>query len=118
VFSTDRSSPRRTPSGALRSAYVQDDVRIGERLTLNLGLRWDLFMPYREDDDQQSNFDTSTGHFVVASNDAVMNGVRVGRYLQTYSKKISRLASDSPTTSPGPDERSCAAASGCSGIRL
>ncbi len=68
------------------SAYVQDDVRLGERLTLNLGLRWDLFVPYREDNDRQSNFDTSTGQFVVASDDAMMNGVRVGRYLQTYSK--------------------------------
>ena len=65
---------------------MQDDVRLGDRLTLNLGLRWDLFVPYREDDDRQSNFDTSTGQFVVASDDAMMNGVRVGRYLQTYSK--------------------------------
>ena len=68
------------------SAYVQDDVRLSERLTLNLGLRWDLFVPYREDDDRQSNFDTSTGQFVVASENAMMNGVKVGRYLQTYSK--------------------------------
>lgn len=68
------------------SAYVQDDVRFSGRLTLNLGLRWDLFVPYREDDDRQSNFDTSTGQFVVAFKNATINGVRVGRYLQTYSK--------------------------------
>jgi Carboxypeptidase regulatory-like domain len=68
------------------SAYLQDDVRLGQRLTFNLGLRWDLFVPYREDDDRQSNLDTSTGQFVVASDDARMNGVRVGRYLQTYAK--------------------------------
>ncbi len=86
VFSRSLIAAPYTERRAEWSAYGQDDVRIGERLTLNLGLRWDLFMPYREDDDQQSNFDTSTGHFVVASDDAVMNGVRVGRYLQTYSK--------------------------------
>ena len=68
------------------SAYVQDDVRAGDRVTLNLGLRWDLFVPYVEDHDQQSNFDTSTGRFVVAAPDATIGGVRVGRYLQTYSK--------------------------------
>jgi Carboxypeptidase regulatory-like domain/TonB dependent receptor-like, beta-barrel len=68
------------------SAYVQDDLRLSDRLTLNLGLRWDLFVPYVEDDDRQSNFDTSTGQFVVAAPDATINGVRVGRYLQTYSR--------------------------------
>jgi TonB dependent receptor len=68
------------------SAYVQDDMRVSDRLTLNLGLRWDLFVPYVEDDDRQSNFDISTGTFVVASADARINGVKVGRYLQTYSK--------------------------------
>ena len=68
------------------SAYLQDDVRASDRLTLNLGLRWDLFVPYVEDNDRQSNFDTSTGQYVVASPDATMNGIRVGRYLQTYGK--------------------------------
>ncbi len=67
--------------------YAQDDMRIGNRLTVNAGLRWDLFVPWVEVDDRQSNFDESTGRFVVASPDAVINGVKVGRYLQTYSKK-------------------------------
>ena len=68
------------------SAYVQDDIRASNRLTLHLGLRWDVFTPFQEDNDQQSNFDTSTGQFVVASPNAVINGIAVGRRLQTYSK--------------------------------
>ena len=68
------------------SAYLQDDFRASDRLTLNLGVRWDLFVPYVEDDDRQANFDTSSGRFVVASPDATIAGVRVGRHLQTYSK--------------------------------
>jgi hypothetical protein len=69
------------------AAYFQDDIRTTSRLTINAGLRWDLFVPWVEVNDQQSNFDPSTGRFVVASPDAVINGVRVGRYLQTYSKR-------------------------------
>jgi len=63
-------------------AYIQDDFRVTSRLTLNAGLRYDLFVPYVEEYDRQSNFDTSTGKFVVASDSAVLNGHKVGRYLQ------------------------------------
>jgi carboxypeptidase family protein len=68
------------------AAYFQDDVRVTSRLTVNAGLRWDLFVPWVEVDNRQSNFDATTGKFVVASDDAVINGVNVGRYLQTYSR--------------------------------
>jgi hypothetical protein len=67
-------------------AYIQDDIRMSDKLTVNLGLRYDLFVPYVEIEDRQSNFDTSTGRFVVASENATLNGIEVGRYLQTYSK--------------------------------
>jgi hypothetical protein len=66
--------------------YAQDDWRATSKLTVNLGLRWDLFVPWVEKDDRQSNFDVTTGKFVIASPNAVMGGVNVGRYLQTYSK--------------------------------
>jgi Carboxypeptidase regulatory-like domain len=68
------------------SAYVQDDFRVSHKLTLNLGLRYDIYPPWIEIKDRQSNFDETTGKFVVASKDAVIAGVKVGRYLQTYSK--------------------------------
>jgi carboxypeptidase family protein len=67
--------------------YVQDDFRVSSKLTLNLGARWDVYPPWTEIDDRQSNFDESTGKFVVASDAAVIDGVKVGRYLQTYSKR-------------------------------
>ncbi len=69
------------------SLYVQDDFRMTSRLTLNLGLRWDVYPPWIEVDNRQTNFDETTGKFVIASDDAVIAGVNVGRYLQTYSKR-------------------------------
>jgi hypothetical protein len=68
-------------------AYFQDDIRVSDKLTVNAGVRWDVFVPWVEVDDRQSNFDPTVGKFIVASPDAVINGVKVGRYLQTYSKR-------------------------------
>jgi hypothetical protein len=68
------------------AAYIQDDIRVTNRLTINAGLRWDLFVPWVEVNNAQSNFDVTTGRFVVASDNATIGGVQVGRYLQTFSK--------------------------------
>ena len=68
------------------SIYVQDDWRASNKLTLNLGLRWDVYPPWLEVDNRQSNFDETTGLFVIASDDAEIAGEHVGRRLQTYSK--------------------------------
>ena len=67
--------------------YVQDDFRVSHKLTMNMGLRYDIYPPWIEVDNLQSNFDVTTGQFVIASDGAVLGGVEVGRYLQTYSKK-------------------------------
>jgi hypothetical protein len=67
-------------------AYIQDDIRLTPRLTLNAGLRYDRFVPYVEVYDRQSNFDTTTGKFVLASDSAVLNGHSVGRELQFVPK--------------------------------
>jgi hypothetical protein len=39
------------------SAYVQDDWRVNSRLTLNMGLRYDIFTPFTEIDGYMANFD-------------------------------------------------------------
>jgi hypothetical protein len=61
---------------------------VSSKLTLNLGLRYDIYKPWIEVNDLQSNLDEATGQFVVASDNTVLQGqgVPVGRYLQTYSK--------------------------------
>jgi hypothetical protein len=57
------------------SAFIQDDVRANNRLTLNLGLRYDYFSPTVSANNQQSNFDYSTGQLVVAGENGASRGL-------------------------------------------
>jgi outer membrane receptor for monomeric catechols len=47
VYSASRTT---TTSAAYHtmdlSPYLQDDIKVNQRLTLNAGLRWDIMVPY------------------------------------------------------------------------
>jgi hypothetical protein len=47
------------------AGYVQDDIRATSRLTLNLGLRYELFRPITERNNQQANFDFRSDSLVM-----------------------------------------------------
>ncbi|HTP85680.1 MAG TPA: TonB-dependent receptor [Bryobacteraceae bacterium] len=47
-------------------AYFQDDWKIAPRLTLNLGLRWQVFTPIYEVGDRMTNFGEYTGEIQLA----------------------------------------------------
>jgi len=46
------------------SVYFMDDFRVNDKLTLNLGVRYDLFTPPVEQENRLANFDFATGQFV------------------------------------------------------
>lgn len=49
--------------------YFQDDWRVSDTLTLNLGLRWEYHTPLVEVNDRQSNFEPFTGRLQLAGKD-------------------------------------------------
>ena len=48
-------------------AYLQDDWRLGDRLTLNLGLRYELATPWVEKNNVLSNWDPATRSMILAT---------------------------------------------------
>jgi hypothetical protein len=53
----------------LAAGYFQDAIKASRRLTMNLGVRWDLWTPLVEVYDRQANFDVATAKLVLASPD-------------------------------------------------
>ena len=68
------------------AGYVQDTWRISDRLTLNLGLRYEAHTPWVEANNQQDNYDLATQQIVYANQDgnsrALYNGVYGGKDFQ------------------------------------
>jgi outer membrane receptor protein involved in Fe transport len=68
--------------------YVQDDWRATSNLTVNLGLRYDVFTPFTEQDDHLVNVDLATSTILVAGRNGVS---RTANIKTDYSNLAPRL---------------------------
>ncbi len=62
------------------AGYAQDDIKVTSSLTLNLGIRYDYFQPWKEMRDHWASFDLNTNQIVYAKNATDEQGGRALRF--------------------------------------
>lgn len=62
------------------STFIQDDWRLTPKVTLNLGLRYDLFTPEADAKNHLVNLDLSTSKLILASGSNPYGGVKTNHY--------------------------------------
>jgi hypothetical protein len=82
----------------LLAGFVQDDWRIANSLTLNLGLRYEARTPWVETNDRQVNVDKTTGIVEFPGNNPVPTGIvgKNGFSRGVYSSKYDGLGEFQP----------------------
>ena len=81
--------------------YFQDDFKVTSRLTLNLGLRYDLFPGYYEDHNRLSNINPITGIVELAGQDGAPRSFYNTNYLNFSPRVGFAFALDSKTVLRG-----------------
>jgi len=70
------------------SGYFMDDFRVSSKLTLNLGLRYDLYTPMVEDHNRIANFDFATGEFVAPGMPGVSDTGNVQTNYKNFAPRV------------------------------
>lgn len=82
-------------------AFVQDDIKVNQKLTLNLGLRYEFGTPYFEKNNRLSNYDPATNSILLAKSGSITDralvkpdynnfGPRLGFAYNVFDKTVIR----------------------------
>ncbi len=78
------TGPRDDAGGPQFGFYAQDEWRVNNRLTVNVGLRWELLPPFVDQNGIQANFNPATNSILVNSN--LTNGLGLApAFLQSFN---------------------------------
>jgi len=70
------------------SGYAMDDYRVTRHLTLNLGVRYDVYTPMVEDRNRLANFNFATGLFVAPQQPGVSRSGNVVNDLNNFAPRV------------------------------
>ena len=79
-------------------AYLQDDVRVADGLTLNLGLRYEYATPQWERDDILTNWDPGTRTMIPASNGSLEDRALVNPDRNNFAPRLGFAYTITPQT--------------------
>jgi hypothetical protein len=72
----------------LQYAYLQDDFKLNQRLTLNLGLRYEFATPYYEANNRLSNYDPVTNSIIQAKDGSLYDRSLVDPDYNNFAPRI------------------------------
>ena len=79
-------------------AYVQDDFKVSQKLTLNLGVRYEFATPQYEDQNRLTNFDPVANKLIFASDGSLYNRALVDPDRNNWAPRLGLAYNLTPKT--------------------